>query len=284
MSRQTPPVNTTATALVNRLWEYDTGGRLKKVCDGPSSITSCASAGVLRTFESTYDDVGRLTRTDTKSGPSTTLASRTETTYLGDGQPSQTKYSTGTTPTVVDTIDYAYDDAGRQTKLLRGATVLSERAFNPDGTLLWRKDGDNAALGQSVFGYDWAQRLKTVDLPDTFSTAVPTFSWRLDGLIGGRTWSGSAATFGYDAAKRVTSLTKGSLSFAQAYDRDGNVTSEGRSLTGVTGDPGTGTQSFTYDALGRVSGSSGLASGSRSYTYDRDGNRLTKVEGGSTYT
>jgi RHS repeat-associated protein len=151
--------------------------------------------------------------------------------------------------------------------------------------LLWRKDGDNAALGQSGFEYDWAQRLKKVDLPDTqFSTAQPTFSWRLDGLIGGRTWSGSAASFGYDAAKRVTSLTKGSLSFSQAYDRDGNVTSEGRSLTGVTGDPGTGTQSFSYDALGRVTGSSGLASGSRTYTYDRDGNRLTKVEGGSTYT
>jgi RHS repeat-associated protein len=186
---------------------------------------------------------------------------------------------------VVDTIDYAYDAAGRQTKLLRGATVLSERAFNPDGTLLWRKDGDNAALGQSGFTYDWAQRLKTVDLPDAqFSTAVPTFSWRLDGLIGGRTWSGSSATFGYDAAKRVTSLAKGSLSFSQAYDRDANVTSEGRTLTGVSGDPGTGTQSFSYDALGRVTGSSGLASGSRTYTYDRDGNRLTKVEGGSTYT
>ena len=285
MARQTPPVNTTATALVNRLWEYDTAGRLKKVCDGPASITSCASAGVLRTFESTYDDVGRLIKTDTKSGPSTTLVARTDMTYLGDGQPSQTKYSTGSTPTVVDTIDYAYDDAGRQTKVLRGATTLSERAFNPDGTLDWRKDGDNAALGQSDFGYDWAQRLTSVDLPDTqFSTAVPTFSWRLDGLIGGRTWSGSAATFGYDAAKRVTSLTKGSLSFAQAYDRDGNVTSDGRSLTGVTGDPGTGTQSFSYDALGRVTGSSGLASGSRTYTYDRDGNRLTKVEGGSTYT
>ena len=285
MARQSPPVNASATALVNRLWEYDTSGRLKKVCDGPSSITRCTSAAVLRTFESTYDDVGRLIKTDTKSGPSTTLASRTETIYLGDGQPSQTKYSTGTTPTVVDTIDYAYDTAGRQTKLLRGATVLSERAFNPDGTLLWRKDGDNAALGQSGFTYDWAQRLKTVDLPDTqFSTAVPTFSWRLDGLIGGRTWSGSAATFAYDAAKRVTSLAKGSTSFSQAYDRDGNVTAEGRALTGVTGDSGTGTQSFTYDALGRVTGSSGLASGSRSYTYDRDGNRLTKVEGGSTYT
>lgn len=39
-----------------------------------------------------------------------------------------------------------------------------------------------------------------------------------------------------------------------------------------------------FDALGRVTGSTGLASGSRSYTYDCDGNRLTKTEGRSTYT
>ena len=286
---QTPPVNLTATALVTSRSEYDTGGRLVKSCDGPSTITTCGSAGVLRTVASAtagdYDAVGRLKRSTTYSGPMTTIASRIDTTYRGDGQPTQTVYSTGPTPSVVDTIDYAYDAAGRQTKVLRGATVLAERSFNKDGTTAWRKDGDNAAIGQSSFYYDWAKRLTSVDLPDaTFSTAVPTFSWRLDGLIAGRTWSGTSATFAYDAAKRPTSISKGALSETQTYDRDGNVTSEGRSFSGVTGDPGTGTQSFSYDALGRVTGSSGLASGTRSYTYDRDGNRLTKTEGGATFT
>ena len=52
----------------------------------------------------------------------------------------------------------------------------------------------------------------------------------------------------------------------------------------MSGDPGTGTQTFTYDALNRVTGSAGLAAANRAYTYDRDGNRRTKTEGGVTFT
>jgi RHS repeat-associated protein len=284
MTLQTPPLNQTLTPLATSRWLYDAGGRLTKRCEAPAGTTDCAAGGVLRTVTPTYDPVGRVTRSDSHSGPGTTLALRTETTYLGDGQPAQTKYSEGTGPTVVDTIDYQYDPAGRPIKLLRGATVLSEQTYNPDGTLASRKDGDANAIGTSTFGYDWAGRLTSVDLPDSFSTAVPTFTWRLDGLLGARTWSAGSLTFAYDGAKRLTGQTKGSLTENQTYDRAGNVTSESRSFPGVTGDPGTTTQSFSYDGLSRVSGSSGLASGSRSYTYDRDGNRRTKVEGGLTYT
>ena len=43
----------------------------------------------------------------------------------------------------------------------------------------------------------------------------------------------------------------------------------------VTGDAGSVTQAFTYDALNRLTGSSGLAAGTVAYTYDLDGNRLT---------
>lgn len=59
------------------------------------------------------------------------------------------------------------------------------------------------AIGRSDFGYDWAKRLVSVNLPDTFSTAVPTCAWRLDVPIASRTWgTGTTATFTYDAAKR----------------------------------------------------------------------------------
>lgn len=54
-----------------------------------------------------------------------------------------------------------------------------------------------------------AGRLTSVDLPNTFATANPTFAWRLDGLIAARTWAnGAAATFSYDGAKRPIGLTK----------------------------------------------------------------------------
>jgi hypothetical protein len=59
-------------------------------------------------------------------------------------------------------------------------------------------------------------------------------------------------------------MTKGSISVGQTCDRDGNVTSESRSFPNVTGNPGNGTQTFSYDALNRVTGSSGLAA-ARSY-------------------
>jgi YD repeat-containing protein len=60
------------------------------------------------------------------------------------------------------------------------------------------------------------------------------------------------------------------------------VVSEGRSLTGPSGDNATGTAAYTYDRLSRLVGESGLSAG-RSYTYDQDGNRLTKVEGSTTF-
>ena len=89
-------------------------------------------------------------------------------------------------------------------------------------------------------------------------------------------------TLAYDEAKRPTSISLGIAgSISQGFDRAGRVTSDGRSLTGIGGDAGTGTQSFSYDNLSRLTGSSGLAV-SRSYQYDLDGNRTRRVEGSVT--
>ena len=70
-------------------------------------------------------------------------------------------------------------------------------------------------------------------------------------------------------------------SLTQAFDRAGRVTSDGRSLVGITGDADSGSQAFTYDGLSRLTGSTGLAV-SRSYQYDLDGNRTRRVEGSTT--
>lgn len=56
------------------------------------------------------------------------------------------------------------------------------------------------------------------------------------------------------------------------------------SLAAWNGDASSGSQSFTYDALDRPTGSSGLAAGVQSFTYDHDGNRLTKTASGHTDT
>jgi len=69
----------------------------------------------------------------------------------------------------------------------------------------------------------------------------------------------------------------------QAYDRGARVATEGRSLTGISGDPGTGTQTFSYDGSSRVTGSTGLSK-TYAYAYDLDGNRLTRTDGSTTTT
>jgi RHS repeat-associated protein len=286
--RQTPPDNTTALDLADTIWTYDAGGRLTESCELGRSTASCAAAsGVVRTIVPTYDDLGRATRTDIRSGSASgTLALRSETDFYGDGQVKETRAYQGATPTLLDTITQTYDAFGRPDQVKRGTTVLSDNEYNADDTLASRADGDGGDVGTSHFDYDWAQRLTEVTVPSGFAASTTaTFGWRLDGLIASRTWASgsSSAAFTYDRAKRPTRIDKGTIWISQAYDRDGNVTSEARSFPGVSGDPGTGTQTFTYDALNRVTASSGLSTAAnRAYTYDRDGNRLTKVEGGVT--
>lgn len=70
-------------------------------------------------------------------------------------------------------------------------------------------------------------------------------------------------------AERGTNSRLGTAgSISQAFDRSGNVTSDGRSLTGISGDSGTNTQAFTYDGLNRLLTSSGLATSTGSYEYE----------------
>ena len=66
-------------------------------------------------------------------------------------------------------------------------------------------------------------------------------------------------------------------------DRDGVCNLGCTAVSGqlISGNAGSGTQSFSYDSLSRLTGSSGLAT-SRSYQYDLDGNRTRRVEGAVT--
>ena len=279
LATQIPPDNQAITDLARRFWTYDAGGRLTNVCDDPD--TTCGGTNGRHSVP-TYDAVGRPTALTTyTTAGGTTISLKTATTYLGDGQVTKTQYYEGTTPTLLDTIDQTYDTLGRPDQIKRSTTVLTDYAWNADGTLASRLDDGIATA--TTFGYDWADRLVSANLPDDFSTAVPTFAWRADGLIKSRSFdTGAAVTFAYDRAKRPTEIAKGSDWLRQTYDRDGNVTSESRSLW-ASGDAATGTQTFTYDDLNRVEGSTGLTA-SRSYSYDLNGNRKSKTIGGTTTT
>ena len=277
MGRQTktiPPVNTSLTALTTTETVYETGGRVAQTCQYTAGA-SCGST-FSRHVDYTYDNLGRpLTKKtwDRTSGSDTLKFTKTLT-WNADGTPASVSEGTSA-------LSYVYDNAGRLSQFKNGATIVTAYTYTPDtNTIATRTDGTQ---GATTFTYDWARRETVIDPPDSYVTGTVTRTYRLDGLLATQSFPSSITeTLGYDEDKRPTSISLGSAgSLSQTFDRAGRATSDGRSLTGISGDAGTNTQSFTYDNLSRLTGSTGLAV-SRSYAYDLDGNRTSRVEGSTT--
>lgn len=205
-------------------------------------------------------------------------------TYTADGLVTSVAFDGTGSAQGSDTLTYTYDGMGRPDQLKRGTTVLTDSAWNPDGTLASRADG---SLGTSSFTYDWADRLTAATSP--LYSGATGFAWRLDGLLAGRTWPGlgDALSAAYDAAKRPTELVVGDVAFERTYARDGLVTSETSTIGSplVVLDTNAETQAFSYDGLGRLTASDlpGTAR-DRAYAYDRNGNRTGATLGASATT
>ena len=188
-----------------------------------------------------------------------------------------------------DTITTAYDGLGRPSTLSRNGTQQTGWTYEPDGTVKTRTDNLVSSTA-SAFTYDSLGRQTSAYSPLFGSTSnTVTFTWRLDSLLDTRAPFGgpTATTYAYDGAKRPVSECEGTCSGSQVdlertYDRDGNIASEVQNLTGANSDE-QGTQTFTYDPLERVTGST-LGSLTKSYAYDADSNRTTSTDGGVTST
>ena len=276
-TKQIAPVNSTAKALNTAEIVYEAGGRVDKTCTYPAA-GSCTSTTDTRWTDLTSDALGRTKTTQVydRSSGSDVLAFTFTTPHNLDDSPAS--ISDGT-----DTLSYVYDTAGRLDQLKRGTTVLTDYAYNGDGTVASRTDG---TLSSTSFGYDWAKRPSSVTVSSSIYSGSPvTFAYRLDGLLKSRALPGGTetASLAYDAAKRPTALNfavAGSGAIGQTYDRAGNVATEARNLAnaaGINGDAKSGTLTYTYDGLDRLTGSTG-AGGTRSYRYDLDGNRVYRSD------
>jgi YD repeat-containing protein len=112
-----------------------------------------------------------------------------------------------------------------------------------------------AYVAATTFGYNADSRRTTIGRPN-----------------------GVTSTYTYDGAGRNTGIThiKSGVtlqSFTASYDANGNrasVTHAG------------GTESYTLDALNRLTSVTYPGPATTSYTYDANGNRLTKTAGGTT--
>jgi RHS repeat-associated protein len=288
---QTPPTNT--SSLSTLVSEYDTasgGARMTRTCD-VSSGTVCSGAPVLRYTDVAYDNVGRTLSTTTSTGDpngSNAPKFRYVNGYDADGErTSLDEYDNGS-PTRSDWFTFGFDAVGHQTSVAEQGATATTATYNPDDSVSTRTD---AAVGAtpSTFTYDARGELTQATSPVFSGTA--TYGWRLDGLIDTRTWptNGASGTFSYDNAKRPIglSLTVGGpttlATSGRTYNRTGSVASETQTMSSVAGPAGSGTQTFSYDGLGRVTGST-LGAETRGYTYDADSNRLTETKNGSTST
>ncbi len=286
---ETPPANTAGLPLTATSYVYDIdrgGQRLLQTCDHPAG-GSCATA--TRYIATAYDPLARVSSVIHYSGApgSGTERLRTDSTFDAAGQ--QTGITYFQSAVQWDALTFAYDDLGRQTTVSRGATSITTATFNPDGSVKTRIDHAVGATA-SQFGYDW--RGQQISATSPIYSGSTGFTWRLDGLLGSRTWptGGNAATYGYDRAKRPVSMSEtrsgaAQAAFTRSYNRAGDTISEGRTLSApITGIAGSGTQSFTYDALHRVTSASISGGPSQTYGYDANSNRTSWNDGIATTT
>src|SRR5439155_9006882 len=141
-------------------------------------------------------------------------------------------------------LTFGHDLLGRETTISRSGSPVTTTVYNSDGSIASRTDHVISSTPSS-FGYDARGNLTSVTSP--LFTGSAGFTWRLDGLVAGRTWPGisNAATFAYDGAKRPTSLAEtvsgnAQATFGRTYDRHGWVMSETQTLVGIAGDAGNG--------------------------------------------
>jgi RHS repeat-associated protein len=221
---------------------YDSDGRL---------LTRTNPSGVVTT--NVYDAGGELTKTTDPLVHSTTY------TYDANGNRTSTTDANGHTTT----YRYDPDDELIQTTQPDGSTANT--GYDADGNLVSQTDGNGHTTSYSFNGLN--QTASSTD-PDGRTT-----KYTHDGvgnLLTEVNPSGQTTTYSYDADRRITAIAYSdgtTPAVHETYDADGRRTS----LT-----DGTGTSSFAYDNLGRLTSETNGAGATSSYTYDPAGN-ITQI-------
>lgn len=233
------PATTAHPAEADRTWSY--------TWQAPGLVdTATAPGGVTRSYD--YDTAGNLT---SEAGTG------------GDASASRS---------------FAWDRSGRLTE---AASPLGAQAFDWDdrGNLL----AAAGPAGTSSFGYDAASRMTS----RTDGAATSTFTYWSNGLLHTATGNltGATETYSYDSAGQLATIGyPAGTSRSFTYDALGNPTSD----TLVTNSTTLATQSWTWAPDGQrlaatTAGPAPLVgSGVESYTYDAAGRLVTTTRPGST--
>ena len=233
---------------------YDVHGNRTSITDANSKTT---------TF--TYDAGDRLTKM--------TYPDLTTTTFTYDIRGRRTSV----TDQNGKTTSYAYDDADRMTTVTDAANRTTTYAYDTEDNLTTLTDANTHS---TFFTYDAFSRVTKANFPSTFSE---TYSYDANNNLTSKTdRKGQTIVYMHDDLNRLTSKTyPDTTSVSYTLDLTGKILQ--------VNDP-TGTYAFTYDNMGRLTGTttsySFLTSRNftTSYSYDAASNRtgFTDPEGGTT--
>ncbi|ARU42344.1 hypothetical protein CCB80_14780 [Armatimonadetes bacterium Uphvl-Ar1] len=204
------------------------------------------------------------------------------------GQMTGVDYPVGLTDT-----SFSYDNAGRQVSMVDG-TGTSSWSYNAAGEIT----GLNTPQGNLTYAYNLAGQISSmvdvgvgttstsydsagrpVSVTDAFGD-VSSYVYDAAGRLARKNNpNGTYEVYSYDSRNRVTSIVTKNSS---------NVTLQSRSYTFDLASQvtqvveGSLTTSYGYDAIGQLTSESKSSGYSAAYTYDANGNRLTRTVNGVT--
>jgi len=241
-------LTSTADPLGNSTtYAYDAIGRRTSMVSPRGNVSGGNPAQFTTTYN--YDAAGNLLKQTDPLGHATSYA------YDADNNRTSATDASGRTTT------FAYNADGELTKVTRADGTVLTYAYDGDGNQTSQTD---AAGHATTYAYDPLDRLSSVTDPLGNAT-----SYTYDGA-GNRLSltapSGQVTSYGYDAANELTSISYSDgitpgVSFS--YTADGQRASMA---------DGTGTTSYSYDSLGRLTMVTNGAGNVVGYSYDLDGN------------
>lgn len=295
ISVTTPKPDTNAAASVTQ-FGYNSLGELTTITDPLNHVTTMTytPAGLVATVTDAQNHVTTYGYDAHGNRTSVTDANSKTTTFTYDARDRLTKITypdntavqvgfdiRGRRTSVTDqnnkTTTYGYDDADRVTSVTDAANHTTTYAYDTEDNLTSITDANTHS---TFFTYDPYGRVTNANFPNSFSETYGYDS--NDNLTSKTDRNGHTITYTYDDLNRLTvKAYPDTTSVTYTLDLAGKVLQ--------VSDP-TGTYSFTYDNMGRLTGTttgySILTSRNftTSYSYDAASNRtrFTDPEGGTT--
>jgi RHS repeat-associated protein len=295
LSITTPAPGNGASASVTR-FAYNSLGELTTITDprGNSTSLSYTPAGLIQTITDAQSNVTTYGYDSQGNRTSVTDANNKQTTFTYDAMSRLTKITYPDTTTIQFGYDYrgrrismtdqntktttfGYDDADRLTTVTDAATNVTTYGYDTESNLTSIQDANH---NTTYFAYDAFGRVTQTTFPSGY---IETYGYDNVGNLTSKTdRKNQLITYTYDQLNRLVLKSYPDTSTVNyTYDNDSR-------LTQVT-DP-TGTYQFTFDNMGRLTGTSAqyafLTSRTftAAYNYDAASNRVgfTDPESGST--